>query len=83
MEPVSAVIKETEEDKTSSSDAAADDSSLVKVVVKQKPHVKKPSTKQLLELEQDFIVPVDPSTVSYTTLVFSCAQLLIVAARLG
>jgi len=66
MEPVSTVVKRIAEEKA----VTADDNGMVKVVVKQKQHVKKPSTKQLLELEQDFIVPVDPSTVSYTTMLF-------------
>ena len=68
MESESVVVKEIAEanNKPSSSDAA-NNSSADKVVAKQKSNVKKPSTRQLLELEQDFIIPVEPSTVSYSS----------------
>ena len=63
MEPEKAVVKETAEAKASSSEAT-DKPNAEKVTVKQKANIKKPSMKQLLELKQDFIEPVDPSTVS-------------------
>ena len=73
------VVKEIAEanNKPSSSDTA-NNSSADKVVAKQKSNVKKPSTRQLLELEQDFIIPVEPSTVSYSSVdcvLVSCGQL--------
>ena len=62
MEPEKAVVKETGE----GSSEAADKPNAEKVAVMQKANIKKPSMKQLQELKQDFIEPVDPSTVSYT-----------------